>query len=238
MPFFIVWGFKVLFKVTGNGVFSCPNCGQDRNYERREARKWFTFFWIPVIPMKVIGTVIRCSYCGNDFREAVLQRPVAGQVADLLQNAVRGVMVNVLRQGGATNPAARAAAVREITLAGATGYQDGNLDQDLAVVPQDLSQMLGSLTAQLPQTGREAMVAGAARVAVADGPMNQNEQLVVNAVGAALGMSPAYVAGVVGTVLPAAPAAPVAPSDPANQPTTVMRVPPQAGAPAQEARPQ
>lgn len=232
MPFLIIWGFKVLFKVTGNGVFSCPNCGQDRNYERREARRWFTFFFIPIVPLKVLGSVVRCTYCGNDFRETVLQRPVAGQVADLLQNAVRGVMINVLRQGGATNPAARAAAVREIVLAGVAGYQDANLDQDFPVVPQDLSQMLGSLTAQLPQTGREALVAGAVRVAAADGPMNPNEQMVVNAVGASLGMSPAYVAGVVTTALPAAPA------DPANQPTTVMRVPPQASAPAQEARPQ
>jgi tellurite resistance protein len=232
--FLIVWGFKVLFKVVGNGVFSCPNCGQDRNYERREARRWFTLFWIPIIPLKVIGSVVRCQYCGNDFRESVLQRPTAAQTTDLLQNAVRGVMVNVLRQGGATHPAARQAAVQEIVLAGASGYQEGNLDQDFAVVPQDLSQMLGALTAQLPQTGREALVAGAARVALADGPLNPGEQAVVNAVGAALGMSPAYVAGVVGSVSPAAPA----PVDPANQPTTVMRVPPQAGAPSQEARPQ
>jgi tellurite resistance protein len=235
VPYLIIFGLKVVFKVTGNGVFSCPNCGQDRTYERREARRWFTLFFIPVIPLKVLGHVIRCSHCGNDFRESVLQRPVAGQVADLLQNAVRGVMVNVLRQGGATSPAARAAAVREIVLAGVTGYQEGNLDQDFQVVPQDLSQMLAALAGGLQQTGREALVAGAARVAAADGPMTPNEQLVVNAVGASLGMSPAYVSGVVGTAVPPAPAAQ---TDPANQPTTMMRVPPQAGAPAQEARPQ
>lgn len=233
----LIWGFKILFKVVGNGVFSCPNCGQDRNYERREARRWFTFFWIPIIPLKVIGSVIRCSYCHNDFRESALQRPTAAQTTDLLQNAVRGVMVNVLRQGGATHPAARQAAVQEIVLAGASGYQDANLDQDFPVVPQDLSQMLGALTAQMPQSGREALLAGAVRVALADGPLNPGEQAVVNAVGAALGMSPAYVSGVVGSVGSGAPAQ-QAPVDPADQPTTVMRVPPQASAPSQEARPQ
>jgi tellurite resistance protein len=231
---FLIWGFKVLFKVVGNGVFSCPNCGQDRNYERREARRWLHLFFVPIVPLKVIGSVVRCAYCKNDFRETVLQRPTSVQVTDQLQNAVRGVMVNVLRQGGATIPAARRAAVQEIVLAGASGYQEGNLDQDFQVVPLDLAPLLGMLTGQLPQSGREALVAAAVRVAVADGPLNPGEHAVVNAVGASLGMSPAYVSGVVGSIVPAAPAAPV---DPANQPTTVMRVPPQAGAPSQEARP-
>lgn len=198
----IVFGFKVLFKVLDRGTFACPNCGRQREFERREARKWFMLFFVPVVPMKTISRVIRCTTCGNDFRESVLAPSAVPQFLDLVQNAVRAVMVNVLRQGGALNPAARYAAVQEIVLSGAAGYQDANLDQDLPAVPQDLSTMLGSLTAQLPQSGREALVAGAARVALADGPLNPGEQAVLGAVGAALGMSAVYVAGIVGSVGP------------------------------------
>jgi tellurite resistance protein len=230
----IVWGFKVVFKVIGTGVFACPNCGGDRNYERRRAQKFFTLFWIPLIPLKVIGEVVRCADCKNDFRASVLERPVASQVADLLQNSVRGVMVNVLRRGAWNHPGARAAAIQEIALAGTVGYTEANLDADFQVVPEDLSPLLGPLAAQLPQSGREAMIAGAARVAAADGPVQPAERQLIDLVGAALGMTAAHVAGVVAQAAPgsaaaAGPAPAFGSPDPANMPTQAIRIPQQQG---------
>jgi tellurite resistance protein len=224
----LVWGWKVVFKVIGNGVFACPNCGGDRNYERRRAQRFFTLFWIPVIPLKVIGEVVRCTFCKNDFRTSVLERPIAAQVSDLLQNSVRGVMVNILRRGGWNHPGARAAAVQEITLAGTVGYGESNLDADFQAVPEDLSSLLGQLAAQLPQPGQEALIAGATRVAAADGPIQPAERQLIDLVGAALGMSAAHVAGVVAQTA----SGPVqmqdaVPADPANMPTQAIRIPQQ-----------
>ncbi|MEY9906762.1 tellurite resistance protein [Catenulispora sp. MAP12-49] len=223
----IIWGWKTVFRVIGSGVFSCPTCGTDRNYERRKAQRFFTLFFIPLIPLKTVGEFVRCTYCKNDFRDSVLARPTASQFTDLLQNTVRGVMVNVLRRGGWEHPGARAIAVQEIVTAGAVGYGEQNLAQDMQVVPADLTQMLASLAGQLPDAGREALVAGATRVAAADGPVQPAERAVIDSVGAALGMSQAYVAGIVAAV-PAAVA-------PAQAPAwgTGAQVPPQAQAPAQ-----
>lgn len=203
----IIWGWKTVFRVIGSGVFSCPTCGADRNYERRKAQRFFTLFFIPLIPLKTIGEFIRCTYCKNDFRESVLARPTAAQFTDLLQNTVRGVMVTMLRRGGWDHPGARAIAVQEIVTAGAVGYGEPNLAQDMQVVPEDLSQMLASLAGQLPDAGREALVTGATRVAAADGPVQPAERAVIDTVGAGLGMSQAHVAGIVAAVAPGAPAA-------------------------------
>ena len=216
----IIWGWKTVFRVIGSGVFSCPTCGADRNYERRKAQRFFTLFFIPLIPLKVIGEFIRCTYCKNDFRESVLARPTAAQFTDLLQNTVRGVMVNVLRRGGWEHPGARAIAVQEIVNAGAVGYGEPNLAQDMQVVPEDLSQMLGGLAGQLPDAGREALVTGAARVAAADGPVQPAERAVIDTVGAGLGMSQAHVAGIVAAVAPGLPAG----CGPAGGPTTQGRL--------------
>ena len=201
----VVWGWRTVFRLVGSGVFSCPNCGADRNYERRRAQRFFTFFFIPLIPLKVIGEFIRCTYCKTDFRESVLARPTAAQFTDLLQNTVRGVMVNVLRRGGAGHPGATAAAVEEIVTSGAVGYSQADLAQDMGVVPEDLTQLLAALAAQLPEAGREALVRGAVRVAAADGPVDVQERAVIDTVGAALGMTQAHVAGVVASVPPAVP---------------------------------
>jgi hypothetical protein len=217
----IIWGWKTVFRVIGSGVFSCPTCGADRNYERRKAQRFFTLFFIPLIPLKTIGEFIRCTYCKNDFRESVLARPTAAQFTDLLQNTVRGVMVNVLRRGGWEHPGARAIAVQEIVNAGAVGYGEPNLAQDMQVVPEDLSQMLGGLAGQLPDAGREALVTGAARVAAADGPVQPAERGVIDTVGAGLGMSQAHVAGIVAAVAPGAPAA----AGPAGGPATQGQAP-------------
>lgn len=200
----IIWGWKTVFRVIGSGVFSCPTCGADRNYERRKAQRFFTLFFIPLIPLKTIGEFIRCTYCKNDFRESVLARPTASQFTDLLQNTVRGVMVNVLRRGGWEHPGARALAVQEIVTAGAVGYGEPNLAQDMQVVPEDLSQMLAALAGQMPASGREALLSGATRVAAADGPVQPAERAVIDTVGAGLGMSQAHVAGIVASVAPAA----------------------------------
>ncbi|NUR25825.1 MAG: zinc ribbon domain-containing protein, partial [Catenulispora sp.] len=167
----LIWGWRTVFRMVGSGVFSCPSCGADRNYERRRAQRFFTLFFIPLIPLKVIGEFVRCTYCKNDFRDSVLARPTAAQFTDLLQNTVRGVMVNVLRRGGAGHPGARAAAVQEIVSAGAVGYTEADLAQDMQVVPEDLTQLLAGLAGQLPEAGREALVLGAVRAAVADGPV-------------------------------------------------------------------
>lgn len=195
--FFIVWGWKVRFRTVGTGMFSCPNCGGDRNFERRRAQKWFHLYYIPLIPTKVVGEVVRCTACKTDFRDSVLDRPTAGQFSDLLQNSVRGVMVNVLRRGVWNDQAARALAVAEIAQAGAIGYGDAHLDADLQAVPEDLSGLLGPLAAQLPPAGKEAIIAGATRVAAADGPIQPAERQLIDLVGAALGMTAAHVAGVV-----------------------------------------
>ncbi|WP_194897468.1 zinc-ribbon domain-containing protein [Catenulispora pinisilvae] len=198
----IIWGWKTVFRVIGSGVFSCPACGADRNYERRKAQRFFTLFFIPLIPLKVVGEFVRCTYCKNDFQASVLSRPTAAQFTDLLQNSVRGVMVNVLRRGAWDHPAARAAAVQEIVTAGAVGYAEPNLAQDMQVVPDDLSQMLAALAQQLPDPGREALVTGAARVAAADGPIQPAERAIIDAVGASLGLSQPHVAGIVAAVVP------------------------------------
>lgn len=201
----LIWGWKTIFRVVGNGVFSCPTCGADRNYQRRKAQRFFTLFFIPLIPVKTLGEFIRCTHCKNDFRESVLARPTAAQFSDLLQNTVRGVMVHVLRSGGWDAPGARAAAVHEIVSAGAVGYAEPNLAQDMQVVPADLSPMLASLAGQLPDSGREALLTGAVRVAAADGPVQPAERAVIDSVGAALGMSQVYVGGIVGSVAPGVP---------------------------------
>jgi hypothetical protein len=205
--FFLIYGFKVRYKTLMTGTFFCPKCGGDRQYERRQARRWFHLYYIPLIPAKILGEQIKCTTCGTNFRDSVLSRPTSGQLSAVLVDAVRGLAVHVLRAGSTDSPAARAAAVNEARRAGLAAYSDADLSADLDVVPGDLSQLLAGLGPQLAEPGKEGLVAGAAKIALADGPFSDLERQVVVSAGAALGMTAAHTVGVIALAEQSAPRA-------------------------------
>lgn len=69
----LIWGFKARLKVLAEGLFICPNEGGQRGYRHVSARRWFTFFWIPVIPLKELGEYVQCGSCGAQYNAAVAQ---------------------------------------------------------------------------------------------------------------------------------------------------------------------
>ena len=38
----------------------CPQCKARRDYELRQARNWFSVYFIPVIPLNQIGELVTC----------------------------------------------------------------------------------------------------------------------------------------------------------------------------------
>jgi hypothetical protein len=196
----LIWGFRTIFRTIAEGDFFCPTCGGDRTFQRREARRWFTLFFIPLIPMQKRGEVIRCTTCGTNFNESVLSRPTSAVFGARLQDAARGVVVQVLRSGLITSADARAVAIAQVLRAGVQGYDDAALTADLDTVPSDLSTLLGSVSEQLAEQGRESLLTAAVTVALAEGPLPAARQQVVETIGRQLGMTAAHVAGVVAVV--------------------------------------
>jgi hypothetical protein len=196
--FFIIWGFKVFYKVLDSGTFFCPRCGGDREFEHRVGKKWFRLYWIPLFPCSgPVNEHVRCKSCQGMFTLQALNRPTTNQLSSLLLDGVRGVLVHVLRAGSIQSPAARSVAVGEIQAAGLAGYNDASLQADLDVVPGDLSGLLTNLGGQLADQGKESLLRAAVRVALADGPMTDLERNVVNGTGAILGMTQAHALGVI-----------------------------------------
>lgn len=64
----LIWGTKVRRKVKDSGNFECPFCSETQEYEIISLRKYFTVFFIPVIPLKRLGTYWECSNCESAWR--------------------------------------------------------------------------------------------------------------------------------------------------------------------------
>jgi hypothetical protein len=200
----VVWGWRVRHKTLSEGTFFSPATGQDGPYRLVEARRWFTLFWIPLIPLKVVGTFVECGVTKNLFDPKILEAPTNAQLVDDLASAAREVVAAVASADGAVTARQRKAAL-EVVGSYNEGYDKDSLRADIGRVDDvDLSARLGTIAGSLTEQGKERLLDGAARVLVADGDPGERGREVLDQVGAGLGMSAAHVRGVVDTAVSAA----------------------------------
>jgi hypothetical protein len=194
----IIWGFRVLFHTTGQGTFHCPRCGGDRQYRHRAGRRFFTLFFVPVVPLnKAGGEHVQCATCGTRYHLDALRLPTAAQMQAALPAGMRAAAAAMLRAGDPAAPAARQRAMDAIAGAGQQGYDAPALDADLADPGDDLAGPLGQVGAQLAVPAREWFLAEVVRIGMADGLLTDAERAAAHLAGAALGMTEAQVLGVI-----------------------------------------
>lgn len=212
----LIWGFRVRLNLGEAVAFFCPTCGGDRAGRRGVARRWFTFFWIPLIPLKVVGELVQCDTCATQFDAGVLDRPTTSALGQVLSNAVRVLTAMIVRSGDAEQPAMRGAAVASVRSV-VDGYDDATLSSDLLAVDTSLAeQYVHPLADGLEVAGKERVVADLTRVAMAGGTVTDDQRRLLEATGRGLGLTPAHITGIVSSVVSAStPAPPPAPSDPA-----------------------
>lgn len=200
----LIFGLAVFFRTVGDGDFHCPNCGGDRPYRRRVARRWFTLFFIPVIPLNRVGEVIECRACRGRFDLAVLRTPTARQMEAVLPEAMRRAAIIVLAAGDPGDARARARAVEAVRGYGATGFDEELLQVALDEAAGDPDDAIARAGAQLTAEAREWFLAQAVRIALADGALGDGERQALHLVANRLGLTPAHAFGVIATTEEAA----------------------------------
>jgi hypothetical protein len=199
----IIFGFRVLYRTVGHGMFHCQRCGGDREYRYRAGRRWFTLLVIPVIPFGKAGEHVRCAVCGTRYRLEVLSLPTVAQMQAALPAGMRAAAIAVLRAGGGSSGSARRRAIDAIKRSGLADYDGAALDADLAApaLPgqpgRELAGPLNRLTVQLAIPAREWFLAEAVRIGLADGTLSDDERYVAREIAAQLGMTPAQARGVI-----------------------------------------
>jgi hypothetical protein len=195
----LIFGLSVFFRTVGEGDFHCPACGGDRHYRQRIARRWFTLFFVPVIPLNRVGEVVECAACRSRFNLGALRLPTARQMAAALPTAMRAASVAILTAGDPSDSRARARAVEAVLGYGAQGFDDGALAGDLAHPADGSGEVIAQAGAQLTTEAREWFFAQAVRIALADGAITGGERQALHEVADRLGMTPAHAVGVIAT---------------------------------------
>lgn len=193
----IIFGFRIFYHTLGQGVFYCRKCGGDRQYRHRAGRRYFTLFFIPVIPLTRTGEQVQCLTCKTRYVMDVLSLPTAAQMQAALPAGMRAAAVVMLSAGDPASLATRRAALAAVHGAGAHGYTDGNLDADRSQPGEAARAALNQVARQLTPDAREWFLAQVIQVGLAGGPLTEQERRAAQFIAADLGMSQAQAVGVI-----------------------------------------
>lgn len=199
----LIWGWRARSKKLGEGTFHCPTCGADRQYTHQQARRWFTLFWLPLIPLKVLGEYIECATCKSTFTTEILNLPTSAALNEQLLAATREAVVQLLRIDGSAT--AREAGILALSEVGGEPWSEAHLDADLQNVdPTQLPPRLRLLADVLNEHGKERFLATAASIAAGGGAITDASRAALGAMANELSMTPAHARGVIEQALEAA----------------------------------
>jgi hypothetical protein len=159
-------------------------------------RRWFTLFFIPVIPLKVTGEFVECDTCRQAFKTVVLSTPTTATLQAELTWAMREAIATLLRAG--RTPGAEAAAVAVLRSFDDRAWTVEELAHDVDTLDTGhLQDRLGHLAGTLNEQGKERFVSACAQVASTGGVVSADGRAAIEQIAGWLLMTPAHARGII-----------------------------------------
>ncbi len=201
----IIFGTRgVTYKHQAGGFF-CPLCRGDADYKAKRVRRFFTLYFIPVIPLDLLGEYVECQGCQGTFDNAVLEYDPRAESAAFeaeFHKAIRQTMVQMVIADGVVEDE-ELVTLREI-YQGLTGIdlETEALRQECeSTQATDIAAVVGGFAGRLNENGKEMVLSAAVQVATSDDDFADEERDLVLAIGKSLEMSSAHVKGVLAEAL-------------------------------------
>jgi len=208
MIFLIIFGTRGVTYSTGRGEFHCPECDARRPYQHKRVRRFITLYFIPIIPLDVIGEYVECQHCRATYKPNVLSydpSAVKKLFETELHAAVKRVMVLMMMADGKIDPE-EIETIRQV-FGKLSKREVGRAEVEAEVEAakaegRGLRQYLTRVSPNLNAPGKELVVQAAFFVAAADGTVTEEETALLTELATALEMSPAHFRGAIDEVAP------------------------------------
>ena len=185
-----------------SGAFHCPRCAVKRPYDHKRIRRFFTLYFIPLIPLEHLGEYIECQHCRGSYKPEVLDYdPQANQAAieAEFQRAVDTVVIAIamVGEGFETDKIER---IRLIL--GRMKGEEFSTEDIQAKVDAPTSNcssaedQLKRLAPTLNDNGKEIIIKAAIMAAAGGGSFSDEQTSLLLSMASSLGMSPAHLQGV------------------------------------------
>jgi len=200
----IIFGSRGIRMKGESGSFFCPQCGGARQFTRQKLRRFFTLYFIPLIPLDVIGEYVECHYCHGTFKPEILQYdPRADQrrVVTQVRTTLTRALLSVLVADGAPSEAARGAAL-EVMRSNDSTLTRSDLEEMIDAALKRVTNPVNDVAAiaeGLDYAARENFIRAAVTIARSDGELSAAEERQIGALAKAAGITEAHLAGIVAT---------------------------------------
>ena len=203
---FIIFGTRGVTYNHTKGQFYCPCCDVEKSYKHKRVRRFFTLYFIPVIPLDLLGEYIECARCNATFKEDVLDFDPSEntQVEAEFQLAVKRVMVLMMMADGVIDDA-------EVTTIGElysriTGkpFSEEQVRAEIAVAEaaqKTATDYLSEVAPYVNDAGKDLIIKAGIFVAAADGEFQDEEKELLFEMAKALEVSPDRLTGLLDATL-------------------------------------
>ncbi len=198
----IIFGTRGVNSTMSEGQFNCPQCETDRNYKHKKVRRFFTLYFIPLIPMGKIGEFVECQSCKGTFIPKVLdykKSASADQFLSEYEKAMKHSMVLIMLADGEIDDNEMVTVQKIVNK---LGHNDVTMDQlkeyvdEVQRYPEDVSTYLRKVTPSLNEHGKEMVIRCAFQVANADGSVDDSEIKLISEMAETMEMSSAHLKGI------------------------------------------
>ena len=196
----ILFGWRGVERETARGEFHCPQCDKTRPYADKSVRRWFTLFFIPVIPLNHLGSYVECPFCGSAYNRAVLNGPATN--TDLVfkatvNEAVRRLLVGIAWADGRIDSKEADFAVALAQNVLGDSYTHEWFSADISrLKSEDLLVSMRTFAGMTNEQGKELLLRIATLLSATDGEIDEAEIDLINRIATALGVPTSYVPGI------------------------------------------
>ncbi|WP_194765775.1 TerB family tellurite resistance protein [Tamlana sp. I1] len=177
----IIFGTRGVKSTIKTGDFNCPQCNQIKPFRHRKVTKFFTLYFIPIIPLGNKGEYVECKGCNNTYIARVLENNTAEnkEIFQVLhEKAIKHSMVLTMLADGEID-----ANEKQQVLEIINKFCQHKLDmhqltsyiQEVQRDREDVSTYLKKIGSMLNFQGKELILRCAFLVAASDGNVDKSE---------------------------------------------------------------
>jgi len=199
----IIFGTTGIKSTIKEGNFNCPQCESSVPYRHRKVNKFFTLYFIPLIPLGSAGEYVECKHCKGTFVPRVLNysnENTKDQFLSQYEKAMKHCMVLIMLADGEIDENEMLMVQKIINK---FGHNDVTLDELDAYVkevqngPLNITTYLKSVAPSLNEHGKEIVIKCALSVAASDGHIDDSEIAMINEMAKTMQMSNSHLKGII-----------------------------------------
>lgn len=198
----IIFGTRGVKSTMKQGEFLCPQCANNQNYKHKKVTRFFTLYFIPIIPLGKAGEFVECQTCKGTFVPRVLDyKPSSNEneFQSQYEKAMRHSMILLMLADGHIDEEELIMVQKIINKFGHNDITRSDLNQlieEAKASNEPVDKYLSEIAPSLNEHGKEIIIKCGLAVASSDGNIDESEIAMIKDMAKAMEMSSSHLKGI------------------------------------------